>query len=91
MIPERERQMCAGRRIRHRRPDDYLTNGAEDSIYLEPEFQKTSDLNAFLKSEMLGKSEEFSPNLRTQISMAKKVFRKGEHSSAVNKSLAETA
>ena len=28
--------------------DDYMTNGAEDLIYLEPEFQKTNDLNAFL-------------------------------------------
>jgi hypothetical protein len=69
--------------------DDYMTNGAEDSIYLEPEFQKTNDLNAFLKSEKLGKSDEFSPNLRTQLSMAKKIFRKGEHSTAVNKALAQ--
>jgi hypothetical protein len=71
--------------------DDYMTNGAEDSIYLEPEFQKTNDLNAFLKSEKLGKSDEFSPNLRTQLSMAKRIFRRGEHSIAVNKALTEMA
>lgn len=69
--------------------DDYMTNGAEDSIYLEPEFQKTNDLNAFLKSEKLGKNDDFSPNLRTQLSMAKRIFRRGEHSSAVNKALTE--
>ncbi len=34
------------------------------------------DLNAFLKSEKLGKGEEFSPRLRTQIAMTKKIFRK---------------
>ena len=71
--------------------DDYMTNGAEDSIYLEPEFQKTNDLNAFLKSEKLGKSDEFSPNLKMQLSMAKKIFRKGEHLSSVNKALTEMA
>ncbi|WP_051335663.1 AIPR family protein [Methylocapsa acidiphila] len=69
--------------------DDYMTSGAEDSIYLEPEFQKTNDLNAFLKSEKLGKSDEFSPNLRTQLSMAKKIFRKGEQAIAINKALNE--
>ena len=67
--------------------DDYMTNGAEDSIYSEPEFQKTNDLNAFLKSEKLGKNDEFSPNLRTQLSMAKRIFRRGEHSAGVNTAL----
>lgn len=67
--------------------DDYLTSGTDDSIYLEPEFQKTNDLNAFLKSEKIGKDDEFSPNLRTQILMAKKLFRRGIHSSAINKVL----
>ncbi len=56
--------------------DDYLTNGNEDCLFLEPEFQKMQDLNAFLKSERLGKGEEFSPRLRTQIAMTKKIFRK---------------
>lgn len=56
--------------------DDYLTNGNEDCLFLEPGFQKMQDLNAFLKSEKLGKVEEFSPKLRTQITMTKKIFRK---------------
>jgi hypothetical protein len=34
------------------------------------------DLNAFLKSERLGKGDEYSPRLRTQIAMTKKIFRK---------------
>jgi len=56
--------------------DDYLTDGNEDSLFTEPEFQKIRDLNAFLKSEKLGKGEEFSPRLRTQITLTKKMFRK---------------
>lgn len=56
--------------------DDYLTNGNEDCLFSEPEFQKTQDLNAFLKSEKLGKGEDFSPRLRTQIVMTRKIFRK---------------
>ncbi len=56
--------------------DDYLTVGNEDALFIEPEFLKMQDLNAFLKSEKLGKGEEFSPHLRTQISMAKRLFRR---------------
>lgn len=56
--------------------DDYLTKGNEDCLFLEPEFQKTQDLNAFLKSERLGKGDEYSPRLRTQIAMTKKIFRR---------------
>lgn len=56
--------------------DDYLTNGNEDCLFLEPEFKKMQDLNAFLKSERLGKGDEYSPLLRTQIAMTKKIFRK---------------
>ncbi len=58
--------------------DDYLTNGNEDCLFVEPEFQKMQDLNAFLKSEKLGKGEDFSPRLRTQIAMTKRIFRKTE-------------
>jgi hypothetical protein len=56
--------------------DDYLTVGNEDCLFVEPEFLKMQDLNAFLKSEKLGKGEDFSPKLRTQIAMTKKIFRK---------------
>jgi hypothetical protein len=67
--------------------DDYLVPGGEDTIYLEPEFRKTNDLNAFLKSEKLGKVDDFSPNLRTQISLAKRIFRRGPYLEDVNKIL----
>jgi hypothetical protein len=56
--------------------DEYLTVGNEDSLFTEPEFQKSQDLNAFLKSERLGKSEEFSPKLKLQMAMSKKIYRK---------------
>lgn len=69
--------------------DDYLVSGGEDSIYLEPEYRKTNDLNAFLKSEKLGKTDDFSPNLRTQISLARKDFRRGSHLADVNRVLTE--
>lgn len=70
--------------------DDYLVSGGEDTIYLEPEYRKTNDLNAFLKSEKLGKTDDFSPNLRTQISLAKKDFRRGSYLVDVN-SILESA
>jgi hypothetical protein len=57
--------------------DEYLTIGNEDSLFAEPEFQKTQDLNAFLKSERLGKSDEFSPKLKMQMAMTKKIYKKG--------------
>ncbi len=56
--------------------DDYLTDGNEDSLFSEPEFQKMRDLNAFLKADKLAKGDEFSPRLRTQITLTKKMFRK---------------
>lgn len=56
--------------------DDYLTKGNEDSLFSEPEFLKSQDLNAFLKSEKLGKGEEFSPKLRMQVMLAKRMLRR---------------
>lgn len=56
--------------------DDYLTDGNEDSLFSEPEFQKMRDLNAFLKADKLAKGDEFSPRLRTQITLTKKMFRR---------------
>jgi hypothetical protein len=56
--------------------DEYLTDGNEDSLFKEPEFLRTRNLNAFLKSEKLGKGDEFSPGLQSQIALAKRVFRR---------------
>ncbi|MDG0026642.1 hypothetical protein [Trinickia sp. Y13] len=36
------------------------------------------DLNAFLKSDKLGKGDDFAPHLRTQLALAKKMFRKNQ-------------
>jgi hypothetical protein len=68
--------------------DDYLTNGNEDCLFEEPEFQKSRDLNAFLKSEKLGKGDEFSPRLRTQMTMTKKIFRRNAPIPKMQKALA---
>ncbi len=59
--------------------DDYLTQGNEDSLFVEPEFMKTQDLNAFLKAEKLGKGDEFSPHLRMQMMMTKKLLKKSSN------------
>ena len=67
--------------------DDYLTDGNEDSLYSEPEFQKAKDLNAILKSEKLGKGEEFFPRLKTQIAVTKRMFRKTAPIAEMRKSL----
>lgn len=49
--------------------DEYLTQGKEDSVFVEPSFQNTfnNDLNSFLKWEQLGKNEEATPHLRSLI------------------------
>lgn len=70
--------------------DDYLTDGNEDTLFDEPEFQKIRDLNAFLKSEKLGKSDEFSPRLRTQLVLTKKMFRKNTSVEEMKSALAAT-
>lgn len=56
--------------------DDYLTDGNEDCLFSEPEFQKIKDLNAVLKSDKLGKGDEYFPKLKLQVAMAKKLFRR---------------
>jgi hypothetical protein len=67
--------------------DDYLTDGNEDCLFNEPEFQKTRDLNAFLKLEKLGKGDEFSPRLRTQMTMTKKIFRRSASLNGLKKAI----
>ncbi len=41
--------------------DNYLADGNPDSLFTEPEFQRTKDLNNFLKWEKLGKGREHTP------------------------------
>lgn len=67
--------------------DDYLTDGNEDSLFSEPEFLKTKNLNLFLKADKLGKGDELYPNLRSQITIAKKMFRKTQHGATLKEFL----
>lgn len=65
--------------------DEYMTSGTEDSVFLEPSFRDAfnSDLNAFLKSEQLGKSEASTPRLRSLLAATKRTLgrsRAGERS-----------
>lgn len=54
--------------------DDYLTRQNEDSVYSEPKF--TGDLNAFMKSDKLGKGKEETPKLENLISLNKLMMRR---------------
>jgi len=58
--------------------DDYLTQGNEDSLFTEPIYSKTNDLNAFLKWDKLAKGDQFTPKLKMQVVFAKKLLRKNE-------------
>ena len=54
--------------------DDYLLREKEDSLFTEPIFN--DDLNAFLKSEKIGKGKEYTPKLENLISMNILLMRK---------------
>lgn len=43
--------------------DNYLADGNNDSLFTEPEYLRTKDLNSFLKWEKLGKGREHTPKL----------------------------
>jgi hypothetical protein len=56
--------------------DEYMTDGTEDSVFSEPSFRDAfnSDLNAFLKSEQLGKSDVSTPRLRSLLAATKRTL-----------------
>lgn len=56
--------------------DEYLTDGNEDTLYLEPGFLKLKDMNAFLKSERFCRDDSYSPRLRDSLLLASKQLRK---------------
>ena len=56
--------------------DDYLLQGSEDSLFVEPGFQNTHEVRLFLMSERLGKDEQYSPGLKMQLALAKRSFRR---------------
>jgi len=69
--------------------DDYLTPGADESIFTEPDYIRTNDLNAFLKSDKLGKNDEFSRNLKLQLGLAKRLYRRRVKMDEVKAALAD--
>lgn len=54
--------------------DDYFQQGSEDSIFNEPGFHH--EARVFLMSEKLGKDDQHSRGLKTQMALARKNFRK---------------
>ena len=52
--------------------DEYLNQESDDSVYKESVFQ--SDLFRFLKSEQLGRNEDFAPLLKSLLSEHKRLF-----------------
>lgn len=56
--------------------DEYMTDGTEDSVHLEPTYKNefNSDMNAFLKWEQLGKSDQSTPRLRSLLAATKKTL-----------------
>jgi hypothetical protein len=56
--------------------DEYMTEGTDDSVFAEPSFRNdyNGDLNAFIKAEQLGKTEEFTPRFRSLLSSTKRTL-----------------
>ena len=52
--------------------NEYLNRESDDSIFREPEFQ--DDVFRFLKSDRLGRNEDFAPLLRSLLSAHKRLF-----------------
>ena len=52
--------------------DEYMNRESDDSIYREPDFQ--DDVFRFLKSDRLGRNEDFAPLLKDLISGHKRLF-----------------
>ena len=59
--------------------DEYLLREADESVFGEPAFQNTfnNDLNAYLKWEQLGKTDDASPRLRVLLALTKKALSRG--------------
>ena len=56
--------------------DGYFTHGSDDSVFTEPAYVNSfnADLNAFLKWEKLGKSEDDTPRLKKSLEINKAVM-----------------
>ena len=52
--------------------DEYMSRESDDSVFKEPEFQ--DDVFRFLKSDRLGRNEDFAPLLKSLLSEHKRLF-----------------
>ncbi len=52
--------------------DEYMNRESDDSVFKEPEFQ--DDVFRFLKSDRLGRNENFAPLLKSLVSEHKRLF-----------------
>ena len=52
--------------------DEYLNRESDDSVFKEPEFQ--DDVFRFLKSDRLGRNEDFAPLFKSLVSEHKRLF-----------------
>jgi hypothetical protein len=57
--------------------DEYLTQGADDSIFTEPAYVSKygGDLNAYLKWDQLGKSDDASPKFRVMLAIYQRAMK----------------
>lgn len=57
--------------------DEYLTPGTEDSVFNEPSFLSyNNDLNGYLKWDKIGKSDEYTPRLRSLLALTTLTMRR---------------
>jgi hypothetical protein len=58
--------------------DSYLTQGDEDSVFMEPAYLNSfnANLNAFMKWEKIGKSDSDTPRLKAQLAVTKRYMAK---------------
>jgi hypothetical protein len=54
--------------------DEYMKPEGDDSVYKEPAYLQTQNLNSFLKLEGLGKPTLDTPNLRTLLALQKRAL-----------------
>ena len=52
--------------------DEYMSRESDDSVFKEPEFQ--DDVFRFLKSDRLGRNDDFAPFLKSLVSEHKRLF-----------------
>ena len=70
--------------------DEYMNRESDDSVFKEPEFQ--DDVFRFLKSDRLGRNEDFAPLLKSLVSEHKRLFgrRRGAGQSSPRDLIAQT-